>query len=70
MQRFPLLFLAALLPAVHGCTREALSRAGYETLQNIGQQQCEQDLSAGCPERRSYEEYRRAREQAMRPGQD
>lgn len=40
------------------CSTESVQRTGYETLQNIGEQQCEKDLSADCPERRSYDEYR------------
>ncbi len=54
-----LVLLATLLPEVCACTTESWKRTGYETLQNIHQQQCEKNLSMECEERKSYEAYRR-----------
>jgi hypothetical protein len=51
--------LAMLLPAVCACGTEAWKRTGYETLQNIHQQQCEKTLSVDCGERKSYDAYQR-----------
>jgi len=56
--RFVMVFVAGLLCA-QGCTKEAMKRTGYETVQNIGQQQCEKDLSSDCTERDSYDAYQR-----------
>lgn len=49
-----------LLPA---CSSESVKHTTYETLQNIGQQQCEQELSAECEERKKYSDYKKAREE-------
>ena len=53
--------LATLLSVVSGCSTESWKRTGYETLQNIHQQQCEKNLSGSseCGERKSYDAYRR-----------
>jgi hypothetical protein len=53
--------LAMMLPAVYGCSTESWKRTGYETLQNVHQQQCEKSLSdsSQCGERKSYDMYRR-----------
>jgi hypothetical protein len=53
--------LATILPTVCGCSTESWKRTGYETLQNVRQQQCEKSLSetGQCGERKSYETYRR-----------
>jgi hypothetical protein len=56
---FKAVLLATLLPAVCACSTESWKRSGYETLQNIHQQQCEKNLSTECSERKSYEAYRR-----------
>jgi hypothetical protein len=57
---FPLVAIALLMSA---CTTDSLKRTGYETLQNINQQQCDKDFSSECPERESYEDYKRKLEQ-------
>lgn len=41
------------------CSTESYKKTGFELLQNIQEQQCQQDLSAQCPQRESYEEYQR-----------
>ena len=53
--------LATILSTVCGCSTESWKRTGYETLQNVHQQQCEKSLSESsqCGERRSYDRYRR-----------
>ena len=56
---FKAVLLAMLLPAVCACSTESWKQTGYETLQNIHQQQCEKNLSTECGERKSYEAYRR-----------
>jgi len=64
--RFKAGLLAMLLAAVCACGTESWKRTGYETLQNIQQQQCEKTLSDSreCGERKSYETYRREVENA------
>jgi hypothetical protein len=49
---------------ITACSSEGVKRTTYETLQNIGDQQCEKELSSECPERQTYDEYRRSRQQA------
>jgi hypothetical protein len=51
--------LVTLLPAVCACSTESWKQTGYETLQNIHQQQCEKNFSMECGERKSYEAYKR-----------
>jgi len=48
---------------VSACSSDSVRRTTYETLQNVGEQQCEKDLSSECPERQSYDEYRRSQEE-------
>ncbi len=43
------------------CSSETVNRTSYETLKNIEKQQCDKDLSKDCPERESYEEYQKKR---------
>jgi len=71
MKTLSFLLITGLLLTLPGCSREQLSRTGYEILQNVGRQQCEKDLSATCPERKSYEEYRRRKEaETLHKGSD
>jgi hypothetical protein len=50
--------------AITACSSEGVKRTTYETLQNVGEQQCEKDFSSDCPERQSYDEYRRSQQEA------
>lgn len=48
---------------VAGCGSDGLQRTGYETLQNVGRQQCLSDPArnpADCYNRQSYDGYRSA----------
>jgi hypothetical protein len=62
MKDICLLLVSGLILYAQGCTTESLKRTGYETLQNIEDERCMRDLSAECPKRDSYDEYRRKRE--------
>lgn len=53
---------------IHGCSSESAKRTAFETLQNMREQQCEQDLSGNCPQRESYDDYQRQRK-AARPSE-
>jgi hypothetical protein len=55
------LFFCVVMTA---CSSEGVKRTTYETLQNVGEQQCEKELSSDCPERQSYDEYRRSQQEA------
>ena len=55
--------MVLLCVVVTACSGEDVRRTTYETLQNIGEQQCEKDLSSECPERQSYDEYRRSQQE-------
>lgn len=61
---FLLVGIVCLMPA---CSREAVKRTGYETLQNIKEQQCEKDLSSECPERESYDAYQKEKKALESP---
>jgi hypothetical protein len=47
--------------ALSACRAESLKRTGYETAQNIGEQQCREANAEPCNERVSYETYERER---------
>lgn len=51
-----MLFACTTLSA---CSAESLERTGYETAQNIDEQQCRQANAEPCNERISYETYER-----------
>ena len=53
----------ALLALASGCSTEALRRAAYETMQNVGQQECEKSMSSDCEKRVGYDQYQRERKE-------
>lgn len=54
----PLVVGAALVcAALSGCSQDELKRTAYETVQNVGQQQCDKELSTPCPDREDYQTY-------------
>jgi hypothetical protein len=59
MKPLKAVLFATLHLAVCACSTESWKRTGYETLQNIHQQQCEKTFSMECGERKSYDAYRR-----------
>jgi hypothetical protein len=54
--------LILVLGVVQTCSSDSLKRSAYETMENIRQQECHKDLSSKCPERQSYEDYKRDKE--------
>ena len=50
---------------LQGCTRDAVTRSTYETLQNIQEQRCREQPGMECPPRESYDAYQRRRTGAM-----
>ena len=61
-----LLWLATVV-VVSGCSSESAKRAGYETLQNVKQQECLKNASSDCEKRGRYEDYERQREELETP---
>ncbi len=61
MNNSPGYLLTVLVLGAAGCSAQALQRTGYETLQNIQQQRCQEELSAECPQRESFDAYQRER---------
>ena len=55
--------VACSIILVQACSKDALQRTGYETLQNVQEQQCEKELSADCPERARFEDYQQQRKE-------
>ena len=61
----PYAVVAVLAIAIlQGCSAESAKRTAFETLQNMREQQCAQDLSGRCPQRESYADYQRKRKEA------
>jgi hypothetical protein len=54
----------AVVAILQGCSGESAKRTAFETLQNMREQQCAQDLSGRCPPRESYADYQRKRKEA------
>ena len=46
-----------------GCSADQAKRTAYETLQNIRQRDCLEDMSPDCGKRESYENYERKRKE-------
>jgi hypothetical protein len=61
--------LLAAIAMNQRCSKETLARTGYETLQDIGEEQCNRDLCAQCPERDSYGAYQRKRRESRETGE-
>lgn len=54
----PILLVACSVLAL-GCGTDSAKRTGFETVQNLNERQCLEDLSAECPPRENYAEYER-----------
>ena len=67
MRRIGLWVMLGLMVFIHGCSSESAKRTAFETLQNMREQQCDQDLSGNCPQRQSYADYQRKRKEAQSP---
>ena len=65
----PSLILPALVAIglLAGCGGNAAQRSAYESVQNVGQQDCRRDPNARCPGRQSYDEYQKQRDELRRP---
>ncbi|GJL74937.1 hypothetical protein [Nitrosomonas sp.] len=53
------LFVCAGIVSMSACSMETLKRTGYEVMQDIGEQQCERELSSECAPRESYDVYQK-----------
>jgi hypothetical protein len=51
--------LMVVMFVLSACSAESIKRTGYETVQNIGDRQCQKDFTTECPERPSYEAYKK-----------
>ena len=51
------LLLTSIVFSISACSSESLKRTGYETLQNVQQLECQEDVRLECPERESYDSY-------------
>ncbi len=56
-------FSVALLFLLPGSSSGSAQRTTYETLQNVGQQDCRKNPAADCPKRESYDDYQRQRKE-------
>jgi hypothetical protein len=57
MNKLIKIVLPLILFSLAGCSTETWKRTGYETLQNVKQQQCQKGSPAECAERESYNAY-------------
>ena len=53
------LLLTSIVFSISACSTESLKRTGYETLQNVEQLECQEDVRVQCSERESYDSYQR-----------
>ena len=61
MKMIKIISLIGFVFGILSCSSESLKRTSYETLQNIGEMQCNRELSTECPKRESYDDYQRKR---------
>ena len=57
--------LLVCLMVLSACSRETWKRTGYETLQNVGREQCEKERAPDCPPPGSYDTYKQKRDEAQ-----
>jgi len=50
-----------VLLLVQGCSTQSMQRTGFETLHNVGEQQCLNREMRQCPDNPTYEEYQEQR---------
>lgn len=58
MKRAHATILGGILIGISACSSEDLKRTGFETLQNVRERDCPQDLTSSCPQRGSCDKYR------------
>lgn len=58
------------LLALEGCSAASLQRMGYETMQNVKEQQCLNREMRQCPESPTYEKYQEQRRELEASGKD
>jgi len=63
MRHPKIILMVGVVFAASACSTESMKMTTFETLQNIGEIQCQKDLSADCSNRESYEGYKRKMEQ-------
>jgi hypothetical protein len=52
------LFFLYLILTLYGCSADTVKRATYNTVQNIGQQQCQKSrVTDDCNTRQNYDQY-------------
>jgi hypothetical protein len=59
MLKTRVLLVAGVILMASACSTESAKRTGYETLQNMREQECQKDLTSECEKRESYEAYQR-----------
>ncbi len=58
-----MLLLTVIVITISACSKGSLNRAVYDTLWNIQEQKCQRNPETECPERESYENYQRQRQE-------
>lgn len=58
---YPLVLSLVAVAFLPGCSSDSAQRTGFEALQNVGQQDCQQLPAVECPKRESYDNYQRER---------
>jgi hypothetical protein len=59
MRKPQTLILLGAVIVISACSAETARRTTYETLQNIEEAQCQKEFSADCPDRESFDAYKR-----------
>jgi hypothetical protein len=62
---YPLVLILETISLVTGCSSDLAQRTAYETLQNVGLEDCRKNPSpdAECPKRESYDDFQRRRKE-------
>lgn len=53
------IFCVLAIAMLAGCSTDTAKRVAYETLRNVGKQQCEKNMSNECGNGQSYDDYQR-----------
>jgi len=61
--------LVGLVLVISSCSWETLQRTGYETVKNIGTQQCQKNVSSECQKTEDYDSYQGKRKALELPSQ-
>jgi hypothetical protein len=51
------IFFLSFIFTLYGCSADTVKRVTYNTVQNLGQQQCQKNLATDCKTQQNYDLY-------------